>query len=86
MEKVVGSPERIKRIAKDIVDHWEACESVLNGKAMIVCMSRRICIELHNEIRNLRPDWYNKDDDKGTMKVIITRFISRRGRMARTHT
>jgi type I restriction enzyme R subunit len=72
MEKVVGSPERIKRIAKDIVDHWEARESVLNGKAMIVCMSRRICIELHNEIRNLRPDWYNKDDDKGTMKVVIT--------------
>jgi type I restriction enzyme R subunit len=72
MEKVVGSPERIKRIAKDIVEHWEARESVLNGKAMIVCMSRRICIELHNELRNLRPEWYNKDDDKGTMKVVIT--------------
>jgi type I restriction enzyme R subunit len=72
LEKVVGSPERIKRIAKDIVDHWEARESVLNGKAMIVCMSRRICIELHNEILKLRPDWYNKDDDKGTLKVIVT--------------
>ena len=72
MEKVVGSPERIKRIAKDIVEHWEARESVLNGKAMIVCMSRRICIELHNEIIKLKPEWYNKDDDKGTIKVVIT--------------
>ncbi len=72
MEKVVGSPERIKRVAKDIVDHWEARESVLNGKALIVCMSRRICIELHNEIVNLRPEWYSKDDDKGTIKVVIT--------------
>jgi len=72
LEKVVGSPERIKRIAKDIVDHWETRESILNGKAMIVCMSRRICIELHNEIIKLKPDWYHKDDDKGTIKVIIT--------------
>jgi len=71
-EKVVGSPERIKRIAKDIVDHWETRESILNGKAMIVCMSRRICIELHNEIIKLKPEWYHKDDDKGTLKVIIT--------------
>jgi type I restriction enzyme R subunit len=73
MEKVVGSPERIKRIANDIVNHWEARDTVIpNGKAMIVCMSRRICIELHNELRKLRPEWYSPDDDKGVMKVIIT--------------
>ena len=73
MEKVVGSPERIKRIAKDIVEHWEARDAVIpNGKALIVCMSRRICIEVYNEIRNLRPEWCNKDDDKGALKVIIT--------------
>lgn len=72
LEKVVGSERRIKRIAKDIVEHWENRVSVLDGKAIIVCMSRRICIELHNEILRLRPDWYNKDDDKGTMKVVIT--------------
>ena len=72
LEKVVGSPDRIKRIAKDILEHWESRESVLNGKAMIVCMSRRICIELHNELVKLRPKWYHKDDDKGIIKVIVT--------------
>jgi type I restriction enzyme R subunit len=72
LEKVVGSPERIKRIAKDIVDHWEKRSSVLEGKAMVVCMSRRICIEVHNEIVKLRPQWYDKDDKKGTIKVIMT--------------
>ena len=72
LEKVVGSPERIKRIAKDIVDHWEKRLAILEGKAMIVCMSRRICVDLHNEIINLRPGWYNKDDIKGTLKVIMT--------------
>lgn len=72
LEKVVGSKERINRIAKDIVEHWENRVSVLDGKAIIVCMSRRICIELHNEILKLRPDWYHKDDDEGIMKVVIT--------------
>ena len=72
LEKVVGSPERIKRIAKDIVDHWEKRLSILDGKAMIVCMSRRICIDLHNEIRNLKPEWYHKDDPKGAIKIVMT--------------
>ncbi len=72
LEKVVGAPERIKRVAKDIVEHWEKRLAVLDGKAMIVCMSRRICIDLHNEIIALRPEWYSKDDDKGTLKVIMT--------------
>lgn len=71
LEKVVGSPDRIKRIAKDIVSHWEQ-RSILEGKAMIVCMSRRICVELHNEIINLKPEWYSKDDSKGILKVIMT--------------
>lgn len=72
LEKVVGSPERIKRITKDIVEHWENRLSVLDGKAMIVCMSRRICVDLHNEIIKLKPEWYSKDDDKGTLKVVMT--------------
>lgn len=72
LEKIVGSPNRIKRIAKDIVNHWEERLNVLDGKAMIVCMSRRICIDLHNEIIKLKPEWYNKDDDKGVLKVIMT--------------
>jgi type I restriction enzyme R subunit len=72
LEKIVGSDARIKLIAKDIVEHFEKRLEVIDGKAMIVCMSRRICIELHNEIRKLRPNWYNKDDNKGFMKVIMT--------------
>jgi type I restriction enzyme R subunit len=72
VERIVGSPNRIRTIAKDIVEHWEARSKVLEGKTMIVTMSRRIAIELHNEIVNLRPDWYSKDDDKGIIKVIIT--------------
>ena len=72
LEKVVGAPKRIKQIAKDIVNHFEERLSVLEGKGMIVCMSRRICVNLYNEIIKLKPEWYNKDDDKGFIKVVIT--------------
>jgi len=72
VEAVVGSENRIKTIAKDMVEHWESRSSVLEGKAMIVTMSRRIAIELHNEIVKLRPQWYDPDDDKGKIKVIMT--------------
>lgn len=72
VEKVVGAPTRIKKIAHDIVDHFEKRLGVLDGKGMIVCMSRRICYDLHNEIKKQRPDWYNKEDDKGFVKVVMT--------------
>ncbi len=72
VEAVVGSPNRIKIIAKDIVEHWESRSAVMDGKAMIVAMSRRIAIDLHDEIVKLRPGWYNEDDDQGTIKVIMT--------------
>ncbi|MCX9073360.1 MAG: type I restriction endonuclease subunit R [Candidatus Methanoperedens sp.] len=72
LEAIVGSEKRIKIIAKDIVDHFEKRLEVLEGKGMIVCMSRRICIELHNEIVKLRPEWYHRDDDRGIIKVIMT--------------
>ena len=72
VEKVVGSQKRIKRIVKDIINHFETRLSVLEGKGMIVCMSRRICVDLYNEIINLRPKWHNKDDDKGFIKVVMT--------------
>ena len=72
VEKVVGSPTRIKRIAKDIVNHFEERTSVLEGKGLIVCMSRRICVDLHNAIVKIRPEWYNKEDDKGMVKVVMT--------------
>jgi len=72
VEKVAGSPKRIERIARDIVNHFEERTSVLEGKGMIVCMSRRICVELHNAIVKLRPTWYDKEDDKGFIKVVMT--------------
>jgi len=72
LEKVVGAPNRIKKIAKDIVEHFENRLSVIDGKGMIVCMSRRICVELYKEIIKLRPEWHSEDDDKGFIKVVMT--------------
>ncbi|MGD0477802.1 MAG: type I restriction endonuclease subunit R [Nitrososphaerales archaeon] len=72
LEKVAGSPKRINRIAQDIIDHFEERTSVLEGKGLIVCMSRRICYDLHNEITRLRPAWYSEDDDKGFVKIVMT--------------
>ena len=72
VEALVGSEKRIKLIAKDIVNHFEQRLSAMDGKAMVVCMSRRICVELYNEIVKIRPDWHNDDDDKGFVKVVIT--------------
>ncbi len=72
VERVAGSRKRIERIAKDIVSHFEERTSVVEGKAIIVCMSRRICVDLHNEIVKLRPGWYDKDDEKGILKVVMT--------------
>ena len=63
---------RQTRLAQDLVDHFEKRDSELDGKAMIVCFSRNICAELYNEIIKLRPEWHNKDDDKGQIKVIIS--------------
>ncbi|MCI0744972.1 MAG: type I restriction endonuclease subunit R [Verrucomicrobia subdivision 3 bacterium] len=72
LEAVVGSEKRIGLVAKDFVKHWEARLEVIDGKAMIVCMSRRICYELYEAIRKLRPEWHHKDDDKGAMKIVMT--------------
>ena len=72
LEAIVGSERRIKLIAKDIVDHFEKRLEVMDGKAMIVCMSRRICIDLSNEIAKLRPAWVTSDDRTGAMKVVMT--------------
>ena len=72
LEAVVGSEKRLKIVAEDIVDHFEKRLDVLEGKAMIVGMSRRICVDLYNEIVRLRPDWHHEDDGKGAVKVIMT--------------
>ncbi|MEK6891880.1 MAG: type I restriction endonuclease subunit R [Nanoarchaeota archaeon] len=72
LEAVVGSEKRIRRIAKDIIKHFEERINTLEGKGMIVCMSRRICVDLHNELIKLKPEWHHKEDDKGFLKVIMT--------------
>ena len=72
LESVVGADNRIRQIAEDIVAHYEARLEQLDGKAMVVCMSRRICVELYRELINLRPDWEDEDDTKGQIKVVMT--------------
>ncbi len=72
LEAVVGSKKRIRKIAKDIITHFEERNEILEGKAMIVGMSRRICVDLYKEITKLKPEWHNEDDKKGSIKVIMT--------------
>ena len=72
LEAVVGAENRLKQVAQDIVDHYEQRVEALEGKAMVVCMSRRICINLYRELVKLRPDWHSVDDDDGALKVVMT--------------
>jgi type I restriction enzyme R subunit len=71
-EAVVGSQHRLEQIARDVVAHFEERTQASKGKALFVAMSRRIAVELHDEIVKLRPHWYHKDDNKGMIKVIMT--------------
>ena len=72
LEAVVGAENRIKQVARDIVDHFEQRLEALEGKAMVVCMSRRICVDLYDELTRLRPDWQDEDDARGIIKVVMT--------------
>ena len=72
LEAVVGAPHRVKFIARDIVSHFDRCLEAIDGKAMIVCMSRRICIDLYRELTRLRPEWHDGDDAEGEIKVVMT--------------
>lgn len=72
LEALVGSDRRLANVAADIVAHFERRNAQMPGKGMIVCMSRRICVRLYDEIRKLRPDWHNDEDDVGAMKVVMT--------------
>lgn len=72
LEAIVGHRERIKIIAKDIVDHFQKRQEVFEGKGMIVTMSRRIAVELYEEIVKLKPEWHDVDKKKGSVKVVMT--------------
>ena len=72
LEAVAGAGPRLRLIAQDIVSHFDRRIEAMDGKAMIVCMSRRICIDLYRELTRLRPDWHHEDDDGGRIKVVMT--------------
>ena len=72
LEAVVGADNRVRQIAEDILEHFDARLEQLDGKAMVVCMSRRICVELYRELVRLRPEWEDQDDTKGEIKVVMT--------------
>jgi len=72
LEAVVGSEKRIKLVARDLVDHFEKRLEAMDGKAMVVCMSRRICVELYKAITALQSRWHHSEDDKGAIKVVMT--------------
>ena len=72
LEAIVGTEKRLRLLAEDMVAHFEERLEVMDGKAMVVCMSRRICIDLYRELVRLRPDWHDEDDDRGNIKVVMT--------------
>lgn len=74
LEAIVGNEHRLELIANDIVKHYEAKSGAggIDGKAMIVCMSRRICVDLYNQIIKVRPEWHSDNDEDGTIKVVMT--------------
>ena len=72
LEAVVGTEKRLSLIARDIVEHFDTRLEAMDGKAMVVCMSRRICVDLYRALVRLRPEWHHEDDDKGRLKVVMT--------------
>jgi len=72
LEAIVGSEKRVKLIAQDLVDHFDRRLEAMDGKAMVVCMSRRIAVELYKAITALRPEWHSSDDKKGAIKIVMT--------------
>lgn len=72
LESIVGHKERQKDVAKDILNHFSSRVEVFEGKAMVVCMSRRIAIEMYKEIVELKPEWHSEDIDDGAIKIIMT--------------
>ena len=72
LEAIVGAEKRVALVARDIVEHFERRREAMDGKAMVVCMSRRICIDLYRELVRLRPELRDDDDSRGALKVVMT--------------
>lgn len=86
LEALIGSPNRLKNIAKDIVTHFETRQQVFEGKAMVVAMSRRIAAELYDAIIKIRPEWHSDDLTKGAIKVVMTSSSSDGANIAKHYT
>ena len=86
IEAIVGSTQRLQQIAQDIVTHFEARQQVNKGKAMIVTMTRKIAVNLYDEIVKLRPDWHSDDLTTGKIKVVFTASASDEGNLVKHHT
>jgi type I restriction enzyme, R subunit len=86
LEALIGSENRIKNVANDIIQHFNQRQEVFEGKGMIVAMSRRIAAELYDEIIKTRPDWHSDDLDKGVIKVVMTSASSDGPKIAKHHT
>lgn len=78
LEKLVGTAPRMATVAADLVNHFETRQDAMQGKAMTVCMSREVCVQLYDEIIKLRPEWHNPDPEKGAIKVVMTGSASDR--------
>ncbi|MEX2633655.1 MAG: type I restriction endonuclease subunit R, partial [Balneolales bacterium] len=85
LEALIGSENRVKNIARDLVNHFEQRQEVFEGKGMIVAMSRRIAAELYDEIIRIKPKWHSDDPDKGVIKVVMTSSSSDGPKMAKHH-
>ena len=72
LEAMVGTEKRVGLVAEDLVSHFERRLEAMDGKALIVCMSRRICVDMYNAIIKLRPEWHHPDDDKGVIKIVMS--------------
>lgn len=86
IEALIGNPDRVATIAKDIVEHFELRQSVFTGKGMVVAMSRRIAVALYAAIEVLRPGWHSDDLMQGTIKVVMTSSSADGPEVARHHT
>jgi len=72
LEAMVGTEERLEQVARDIVEHWERRKEIIDGKAMVVVMSRRIAVDLYDQIVKLKPEWHSDKDEEGYIKVVMT--------------
>lgn len=72
LEKLVGAQNRLDQVAEDLVTHYETRTASIDGKALVVCMSREICVQMYDALTQFRPDWHDEDPEKGKIKIVMT--------------